>query len=49
MALRAFQTKNPSVDGHAVNDNFVCISNRLIVKVEEMKKQKTSQCWLVTI
>ena len=40
MALRAFQTKNSSVDGHAVNDNFVCISNRRIATVEEKKKTK---------
>jgi len=35
MCLRAFQTKNSSVDGHAVNDNFVCIYNRRKVKVKE--------------
>ena len=28
MALRAFQKKNSSVDGHAVNDNFVWVCNR---------------------
>mmetsp|Transcript_24826 Transcript_24826/g.42530 ORF Transcript_24826/g.42530 Transcript_24826/m.42530 type:complete len:166 (+) Transcript_24826:991-1488(+) len=28
MALRAFQAKNSSVDGHAVNDNFVVIYAR---------------------
>ena len=38
MALRAFQTKNSSVDGHAVNDNFVCISNRRKCTIEEEKK-----------
>ena len=38
MALRAFQTKNASVDGHAVNDNFVCISNRHQCTIEEKEK-----------
>ena len=38
MALRAFQTKNSSVDGHAVNDNFVCISNCRKYTIEEEKK-----------
>ena len=38
MALRAFQTLNSSIDGHAVNDNFVCIYNQRKVKVKEKKK-----------
>jgi len=38
MALRAFQTKNSSVDDHAVNDNFVCILNRRKCTIEEEKK-----------
>jgi len=38
MALRAFQTKKSSVDGHAVNDNFVCISNRRLCTIEEKEK-----------
>jgi len=40
MALQAFETKNSSVDGHAVNDNFVCVPNRHINTVEETKKVK---------
>ena len=40
MALRAFQTKNSSVDGHAVNDNFVVIHNRRLVKVSDIETRK---------
>ena len=35
MTLRAFQTPNFSVDGHAINDNFVVVYNREIVPVNE--------------
>ena len=38
LALRAFQTKNSSVDAHAVNDNFVCVYNRRICPVKEEKE-----------
>ena len=38
MALRAFQTPNSCVDGHAINDNFVVIYNREIVQVDELNK-----------
>ena len=38
MALRAFQTNKSSVDGHAVNDNFVCILNRRLCTIEEKEK-----------
>ena len=40
LALRAFQTKNSSVDGHAVNDNFVVLHNRRIVKVRDIEARK---------
>ena len=40
MALQAFETKNSSVDGHTVNDNFVCVPNRHISTVKETKKLK---------
>ena len=40
MVLRAFQTKIVSVDGHAVNDNVVCVSNRHVSTVEDTKKVK---------
>ena len=41
MALRAFQTKNSSVDGHCVNDNFVCMYNkRQVVTKNKMKKNE---------
>jgi len=35
MVLWAFQTKNSSVDGHAVNDNVICMYNRRTVKVKD--------------
>ena len=39
MALRAFQVPNSSVDAQAINDNFVVVYNREIVKeVGEKKK-----------
>lgn len=38
MALRAFQAKNSSVDGHAICDNMVCISNRRIASVTKKEK-----------
>jgi len=38
MALRAFQTKNFSVDGHNVNNNFVCVSNCPNFTIEEETK-----------
>ena len=39
MALRAFQTKNLSVDGHAVNDNFVCLYNRRKATITEKRME----------
>ena len=47
MCLRAFQTKNSSVDGHCINDNFVCIYNRRSVGVKE--KSGTNDCEFVSI
>ena len=35
MSLRAFQVKNSSIDGHAINDNFVVVYNRQTVEVKE--------------
>ena len=35
MALRAFEATNSSIDGHAINDNFVVVYNREIVQVNE--------------
>ena len=35
MPLRVGLTKNSSDDGHAVNDNFICIYNHHPVKVKE--------------
>jgi len=43
MALRAFQTVNSSVDGHAVNDNFVCIYNRRTTTVKDKKKGENGE------
>ena len=39
MSLRSFQTKNSSVDGHAVNENFVCLYNRRKVTVTEKRME----------
>ena len=38
MALRAFQTINSSVDGHATCDNLICIYNRRVVTIPLKKK-----------
>ena len=43
MALRAFQTVNSSIDGHAVNDNFVCIYNRRTTTVKDKKKDENGE------
>ena len=39
MCLRAAETKNSSVDAHAVNDNFVCIYNRCIITLNQKRKR----------
>ena len=39
MCLRAFQTINSSVDGHATCDNLVCVYNRREVAVPLKKKE----------
>ena len=39
MCLRAAETKNSSVDAHAVNDNFVCIYNRRIITLKQNRKR----------
>ncbi len=38
MALRALETKNSSVDAHAIVANFVVFSNKRVVKVKGKKK-----------
>ena len=38
LALRAFEAKNSSADGHAVNDNFVIIRKRRKCTIQEKKK-----------
>ena len=39
MALRAFQTPNSCVDGHAINENFVVVYNRQLVEVGDNKEK----------
>ena len=39
MALRAIEKVNSSVNAHAVNDNFVCISNRRKAIYTEKRKE----------
>ena len=43
MALHTFQMRNCSVDGHTVNDNFVCIYNQRTMKMKDLKNEKENR------
>ena len=57
MALRALETTNSSVDAHAINDNFVVLSNRRKAKIKvkkmingsEVEVEEEIETWTVDV